>query len=109
MVEHDPEVMHAADHIVDLGPGAGEHGGKIIFEGDSAADGAIQRLADREYLRGELHVARRKHRRDVDPTKALVSRRAPAQPQRHRVAIPLGLLTVVTGVSGSGKSTWSMT
>ena len=48
VVEHDPDVMRAADHIVDLGPGAGEHGGDIVFEGPlAAADGRRQRLAHR--------------------------------------------------------------
>ncbi|MES1257844.1 MAG: excinuclease ABC subunit UvrA, partial [Acidobacteriota bacterium] len=107
VVEHDPDVMKAADHIIDMGPGAGEHGGNIIFEGDYAA-----LLADRqgsltsEYLRGEKQVARRKHRREPDPRKMVRLFGAHIHNLKGvDAAIPLGLLTVVTGVSGSGKST----
>jgi excinuclease ABC subunit A len=107
VVEHDPDVMKAADHIVDLGPGAGEHGGQIVFEGNYR-----QLMEDRtgsltsQYLRGEKHVARRKQRREPDPRKMVRLFGA----WKHNlkgvdVSIPLGLLTVVTGVSGSGKST----
>jgi excinuclease ABC subunit A len=105
VVEHDPEVMRAADHIVDLGPGAGEHGGNIVFEGSyrqivAKRNGSLTG----EYLRGDKTVtvggepraprywvrffgAREHNLKNVD------------------VAIPLHVLTVVTGVSGSGKST----
>jgi excinuclease ABC subunit A len=107
VVEHDPDVMRAADRIVDLGPGAGEHGGHIIFEGDFPA-----LMADRngsltaKYLRKELHVARRKHRREVNERKLLHFRGAYLHNLRGvDITVPLGLLTVVTGVSGSGKST----
>jgi excinuclease ABC subunit A len=107
VVEHDPDVMRAADHIIDLGPGAGEHGGNIIFEGNFQ-----QLMADRDgsltakYLRGEKQVARRKHRREVNPRKLLKFFGAWLHNLKGvDVTIPLGLLTVVTGVSGSGKST----
>ncbi len=107
VVEHDPDVMRAADHIVDLGPGAGEHGGNIIFEGDFPrlmADGGGSLTA--RYLRGELRVARRKHRREVNQRKLLRCNGAWLHNLKGvDVTIPLGLLTVVTGVSGSGKST----
>jgi excinuclease ABC subunit A len=107
VVEHDPDVMRAADHVIDLGPGAGEHGGSIIFEGDFPA-----LIADRngsltgQYLRGERQVARRKHRRRPDPKNMLRLFGAHIHNLKGlNAAIPLGLLTVVTGVSGSGKST----
>ncbi len=107
VVEHDPDVMKAADHVIDLGPGAGEHGGSIIFEGDYPA-----LVADRngsltgKYLRGELKVARRGKRRKPDPKNALKIFGAFIHNLKGiDVTIPLGLLTVVTGVSGSGKST----
>jgi excinuclease ABC subunit A len=107
VVEHDPDVMRAADHIVDLGPGAGEHGGNIIFEGNFP-----RLMADKnssltaKYLRGEMQVARRKHRRDVNERKILRFYGAWLHNLKGvDVAVPLGLLTVVTGVSGSGKST----
>ena len=107
VVEHDPEVMKAADHIIDLGPGAGEYGGTVVFEGDYAGliAPANQSLTGK-YLRGELKVSHRKHRRRVTPKGSIKFFGA----RMHNlkgidVAIPLGLLTVVTGVSGSGKST----
>ncbi|MDP9171109.1 MAG: excinuclease ABC subunit UvrA, partial [Acidobacteriota bacterium] len=107
VVEHDPDVMKAADHVIDLGPGAGELGGNIVFEGGYAAliDKSNKSLTGR-YLRGDMQVARPKRRRKRDPKKML--RVAGAFVHNLKgvdVAIPLGLLTVVTGVSGSGKST----
>jgi excinuclease ABC subunit A len=107
VVEHDPEVMKSADHVIDLGPGAGERGGNIIFEGNFPA-----LLADRNgsltgrYLRREIQVSKPKHRRSINPRK--VVRFFGARVHNLKgidVAVPLGLLTVVTGVSGSGKST----
>ncbi len=107
VVEHDPDVMRAADHIIDLGPGAGEHGGNIIFEGDFPA-----LIADRNgsltghYLRREMEVSQRKYRRDVNPHKMIRFFGARLHNLKGvDVAIPLRMLTVVTGVSGSGKST----
>ncbi len=107
VVEHDPDVMKSADHIIDLGPGAGENGGSIVFEGNFPAliansNGSLTG----HYLRHEAEVSHRKYRRDVNPHKMLRFYGA----HQHNlkgidVAIPLGLLTVVTGVSGSGKST----
>jgi excinuclease ABC subunit A len=107
VVEHDPDVMRAADHIIDLGPGAGEHGGAIIFEGAFPALVAEQNgsLTGR-YLRGDVAVSRRKYRRDVNPKKMLRFFGARLHNLKGiDVAIPLKVLTVVTGVSGSGKST----
>ena len=107
MVEHDPDVMRAADHVIDLGPGAGEHGGNIIFEGDYPA-----LIADRNgsltgrYLRHESQVSRPREHREPNPKKMLRFFGAHLHNLRGvDVSIPLGLLTVVTGVSGSGKST----
>jgi len=107
VVEHDPDVMKSADHIIDLGPGAGEHGGNIVFEGDFPALAADTNgsLTGR-YLRREIEVSHRKYRRDVNPRKAIRFYGAHLHNLKGiDVAIPLGLLTVVTGVSGSGKST----
>jgi excinuclease ABC subunit A len=105
VVEHDADVMRAADHIVDLGPGAGEAGGNVVFEGpykklvDSAA------LTGR-YLRGELQAALRTPRRVPNAKRVITFRGACANNLKNiDVSIPLGLLVVVTGVSGSGKST----
>ena len=106
VVEHDEETIRAADYVVDLGPGAGEHGGEVIFQGSPAellADGHHSMTG--RYLRGEraipLPSARRAPHRGE-----LVIRGAQANNLKDiDVAIPLGLLTAVTGVSGSGKST----
>jgi len=106
VVEHDPEVMRAANHIVDLGPGAGEHGGEIVYEGSFPAllrDG--QSLTGR-YLRGEMRVAVPNVRHSV--TRARRMRFFGARTHNLKnidVEIPLGSMVVVTGVSGSGKST----
>ena len=88
VVEHDPDVMRAADHIIDLGPGAGEHGGNIVFEGDyPGADGAIATDRSRaSYLRGELQVSRAANTaaKSIPKKIAAVLRRAHAQPEGRR-------------------------
>ncbi|MGH9559012.1 MAG: excinuclease ABC subunit UvrA [Bryobacteraceae bacterium] len=107
VVEHDPEVMRAADHIVDLGPGAGEKGGKIVFEGPYSAlmsDGANS-LTSR-YLRGELKTSLLTMRRPPNPKRAIRFIGAQANNLKNiDVTIPLNLMVAITGVSGSGKST----
>jgi excinuclease ABC subunit A len=111
VVEHDPEVMQAADHIVDLGPGAGEHGGRVVFEGPLASltsDGAGSLTA--RYLRGELRVAAPRgmvwERRPVNRKHVLRLSGARVHNLKNiDVEIPLGMMVAVTGVSGSGKST----
>jgi excinuclease ABC subunit A len=113
VVEHDPEIMAEADHILDLGPGAGENGGRVIFAGSyeqlllpqssKERDGA-QSLTSR-YLRGELVVSRKLDRRKVNPKKTVRFFGARANNLKNiDVEIPLGMMVVVTGVSGSGKS-----
>ncbi|SPE41350.1 UvrABC system protein A [Candidatus Sulfopaludibacter sp. SbA3] len=107
VVEHDPEVMQAADHIVDLGPGAGEHGGEIVFEGPLAeltANGSTSLTA--RYLRGDLRVTAPRERRPVNPKRMMRFSGARLHNLKNlEVAIPLGMMVVITGVSGSGKST----
>ncbi len=107
VVEHDPDVMKSADHIVDLGPGAGELGGRVIYEGTFP-----QLLADRNgsltgrYLRGELKTSHGYTRRRVNPKRVLKFYGANAHNLKNLdVTIPLGMMVAVTGVSGSGKST----
>jgi len=107
VVEHDPDVMRAADHIIDLGPGAGEQGGSLVFEGPFPA-----LIADKNgsptghYLRHEKQVSPPKYRREMNPRKALRFFGARLHNLKGiNVTIPLRMLTVVTGVSGSGKST----
>jgi excinuclease ABC subunit A len=107
VVEHDPEVMRAADHIIDLGPGAGELGGNIIFEG------SYEKLTTKKnasltalYLSGEKQVSAPKQLREVDTRKMLRIFGARLHNLKNvDVEIPLGVMCVVTGVSGSGKST----
>jgi excinuclease ABC subunit A len=107
VVEHDPEVMSAADHIVDLGPGAGENGGRIVFEGtyrQLIAEGNTS-LTSR-YLRGELKTSHMTGRRTPNPKRTIRFLGAQAHNLKGiDVTIPLHLMVAVTGVSGSGKST----
>ncbi|MCL4784225.1 MAG: excinuclease ABC subunit UvrA [Bryobacterales bacterium] len=121
VVEHDADVMRASDYLVDLGPGAGENGGAVMFAGPSKtllADGANSLTA--RYLRGELQVERPAL---CDGGRALKAKRSPKPKadssrgalrilgaRKHNlknidVEIPLGKLVALTGVSGSGKST----
>jgi excinuclease ABC subunit A len=107
VVEHDPDVMRSADHILDMGPGAGEHGGRVLFSGPYSgllSDGA-QSLTSR-YLKGEQTVAALKRRRKPNPKRLLKVIGARANNLKHiDVDIPLDMMVAVTGVSGSGKST----
>ena len=105
VVEHDPETILAADHILDLGPGAGEHGGKLIFAGSRQ-----QLLADPDsitgrYLRGDLKIAVPARRRKPQGKFLKITGAHSHNLQSVDVMIPLGVLVAVTGVSGSGKST----
>jgi excinuclease ABC subunit A len=108
VVEHDSDVMRAADHLVDLGPGAGEHGGQLIYDGsyEELMRWPAHPSVTGKYLRGEMQAARHVVRRQRSPKKKLVLRGARAHNlQGIDVEVPLGLLVCVTGVSGSGKST----
>ena len=106
VVEHDPDVMRAADYIVDLGPGAGENGGCILFNGtygELMSDGSASLTS--KYLKGEKHVASIRTRRKVHSKRMLKVIGARANNLKHiDVDIPLDMMVAVTGVSGSGKS-----
>jgi excinuclease ABC subunit A len=106
VVEHDADVMRAADHIVDLGPGAGEGGGRVVFEGPYPALIADSNTSlTGRYLRGELQTAIRGERRSVNRKRIVRFFGARAHNLKNiDVAIPLGIMVAVTGVSGSGKS-----
>jgi len=100
VVEHKPEVIAIADHVIDLGPGAGRHGGRITYEGDVAGLRASDTITGRHVGdRASLKPATRA------PSGALEIRGASLHNlQRVDVDVPLGILTVITGVAGSGKS-----
>jgi excinuclease ABC subunit A len=107
VVEHDADVMRAADHIIDMGPGAGELGGEIVFEGSyrKITGNGASSLTSR-YLRGDLRAASSGAPRSVDPKRVVKFFGARAHNLKGiDVAIPLDLMVAVTGVSGSGKST----
>ncbi len=105
VVEHDEETIRKADYVVDLGPGAGEHGGTVIFQGTPVALLGDPGSVTGAYLRGEKSIPTPATRRPRQKSE-LVIRGARANNLKDvDVRIPLGVLTAVTGVSGSGKST----
>ena len=105
VVEHDPDTIMAADYVLDLGPGAGEHGGKLIFAGTRDAMLKDQHSLTGRYLRGELRIAIPARRRKPQGKFLKIFGAHSHNLQGVDVMIPLGLLVAVTGVSGSGKST----
>jgi len=105
VVEHDPEMMKNADRILDLGPGAGEHGGRLIFSGTLAQMLEAPQSLTGRYLRGELTIPVPSQRRKPTGKFLKISGARSHNLKGVDVAIPLGLLVAVTGVSGSGKST----
>jgi excinuclease ABC subunit A len=106
VVEHDEEAIRAADHVVDIGPGAGIHGGRIIAQGTPDDIVGNKDSLTGRYLAGTEAVPVPKQRTKPDPKKQIVLRNARGNNLKNVDAeIPVGLLTCVTGVSGSGKST----
>lgn len=105
VVEHDPAIMKSADHMLDLGPGAGEHGGKVVYEGDLAGLLAGSQSLTGRYLSGELEIPLPALRRTPGSRWLRISGAREHNLKGIDVAIPLGVMTCVSGVSGSGKST----
>ena len=104
VVEHDEQTMRAADHLVDIGPGAGEHGGRIVAQGTAAQVQRVKKSLTGQFLAGTRVVDVPESRRT--PSGELEIRGAKQHNLKNvDVRIPLGTLTCVTGVSGSGKST----
>ncbi|MBV7411991.1 excinuclease ABC subunit UvrA [Dermabacteraceae bacterium TAE3-ERU27] len=106
VVEHDEDTLNAADWVVDIGPAAGEHGGRVVHSGDVASLKQNPDSLTGRYLSGELSIAVPKERRQIAKDRQLkVLGARENNLQNVDVAFPLGVLTAVTGVSGSGKST----
>jgi excinuclease ABC subunit A len=106
VVEHDEETIRSADYVIDLGPGAGEHGGQLIFQGAPAklmaeSNGSLTAA----YLNGELSIETPRQRRAATRGSIVIKGARENNLKDIDVEIPLGVLITVTGVSGSGKST----
>ena len=106
VVEHDEDAIRQADHVVDLGPGAGVHGGRVVAQGTPAEVEAATESLTGQYLSGRRRIAVPAVRTPAQPGRAIRIEGATGNSLRDvTVEFPLGLLTCVTGVSGSGKST----
>ncbi len=106
VVEHDEEAIQTADHVVDMGPGAGVHGGCVVAQGSPAEIIANPASLTGQYLAGQRYIPIPPRRTLRDPQRVISIFRASGNNLKQvNVEIPLGLLTCVTGVSGSGKST----
>ena len=105
VVEHDEEAIRTADHIIDMGPGAGVHGGRVVAEGTLEAILKNDESLTAKYLNRTLSIALPKKRAPLDPERQLVIAGASGNNLKNvTLNLPVGLLTCVTGVSGSGKS-----
>ena len=106
VVEHDHDAILAADYVVDIGPGAGEHGGKIVAQGTPAEVLANPNSLTGEYLSGKKQIIYNKKRTAPDPARWLKLSNATGNNLKDvSLKLPVGLLSCITGVSGSGKST----
>ena len=106
VVEHDEDAIRAADHVLDLGPGAGVHGGEIVAQGVPAEIERNPKSLTGQYLSGAKQIAIPKKRAQPDPKRMLQVEGARGNNLKNvTLNLPVGLMTCVTGVSGSGKST----
>jgi len=105
VIEHDEETMRSADHIVDIGPGAGLHGGHIIFNGIIDDIYSCKKSLTGKYLSGEKYIPVPQKRRQGNGKELIIEGASEHNLKNIDVVFPLGKLIVVTGVSGSGKST----
>jgi excinuclease ABC subunit A len=105
VVEHEPEMMLAADRIIDIGPGAGELGGDVVFAGTPEKMMSGGQSLTGKYLRGELEIKLPKQRRQPGKRSIEVKAASEHNLKSINVTIPLGMMVCITGVSGSGKST----
>ncbi|WP_192459546.1 excinuclease ABC subunit UvrA [Musicola keenii] len=106
VVEHDEDAIRAADHIIDIGPGAGVHGGQVIAEGTAAQIMAEPASLTGQFLSGQRKIEIPPQRIPADPTKVLKLIGARGNNLKDvTLTLPVGLFTCITGVSGSGKST----
>lgn len=105
VVEHDEQVIRSADYLIDIGPGAGEHGGKVVARGTPEEVIAESNELTAQYLRGEKIIAMPNNRRKINKKKTIVIKKAAENNlKKINVEFPLQMLICVTGVSGSGKS-----
>jgi excinuclease ABC subunit A len=104
VVEHDKDMMLESDYIIDIGPGAGRHGGQIVSEGDPKSFIRNDSVTAR-YLSGKLGIAGKKERRKGSGKKLVITSASGNNLKSVDLTIPLGTFTCITGVSGSGKST----
>ncbi len=106
VVEHEESVIRSADHLIDIGPGRGEHGGQVVFEGapSKLSEGGKNGSLTAAYLKGQKAIPVPKKRREAKGSLA-IQRAVQHNLQKVDVEIPLGVFCCVTGVSGSGKST----
>ena len=105
VVEHDEDTMHAADHIIDIGPGAGEHGGEVVAEGTAAEIMKNPASITGQYLARKKFIPVPSERRKGNGNVLEIVGASENNLKEINVKFPLGTLTLVTGVSGSGKST----
>lgn len=106
VVEHDEDAIRSADHIIDIGPGAGVHGGSVVAQGPYQAIIESEQSLTGAYLSGKRRIDVPKRRHQPDRNRMLTIKGATGNNLQHvDVDLPIGLLTCITGVSGSGKST----